>query len=140
MKLLAVVNLYLMLFISVDWLIIRAIALFNLIEVRVVMIDDDIVITIRVDEIFEVDVALIFRLGRGFSWFWFLFWRSGRGREGVRDPPISGSAFARARVAPPAHLPRPGAAPGYVPRGAERCPGCPELPFDSVPHGTVVVY
>ena len=57
-----VVVLYLMFFISVEWLIIRAIALFNLIEVRVVMIADDLVITIRVDEIFEVVVALIFRL------------------------------------------------------------------------------
>ena len=60
MKLLEVVGLYLMFFILVGWLIIRAIALFNLIEVRAVMRDDDLFITIRVDGV--VGVALIFSL------------------------------------------------------------------------------
>ena len=62
LKLLAVGGVYLMFFIFVQWLIIRAIALFNLIEVRAVMRDDDLCITIRVDEVFEVGGALIFRL------------------------------------------------------------------------------
>ena len=60
LKLLEVVGLYLMFFILVGWLIIRAIALFNLIEVRAVMRDDDLFITIRVDGV--VGVALIFSL------------------------------------------------------------------------------
>ena len=60
LKLLEVVGLYLMFFIFVGWLIIRAIALFNLIEVRAVMRDDDLFITIRVDGV--VGVALIFSL------------------------------------------------------------------------------
>ena len=58
-----------MFFIIVEWLIIRAIALFSFIEDRVAVRGDDLIITVRVDEFFELDVLIIRLRVHGWDFF-----------------------------------------------------------------------